>query len=274
MNPRKPSVTAQDVARRAGVSRAVVSRALSNNGSISPDARARVLRAAEELGYQVNFLAQGLNRQRSHLIGVIVSRISDPFRSTLLDALLNEIQRQGFQALVSEIHSEQDLAQTLRRFAQFRVSGVIVTSGQPPEALVNECVQQHIPVVGINRQPTIPGVDYVCSDNAAGMNWPPTSCCAAAVSALAGSTTILPPGPAACAGSVRPGAANARSGRRTPRRSSPVSKKVTRAGYRLRRSPTRRWRDLLRQRPACLWLSRWNAPARQRGSGGFSADWF
>ncbi|WP_250840721.1 LacI family DNA-binding transcriptional regulator, partial [Klebsiella pneumoniae] len=168
MNPRKPSVTAQDVARRAGVSRAVVSRALSNNGSISPDARARVLRAAEELGYQVNFLAQGLNRQRSHLIGVIVSRISDPFRSTLLDALLNEIQRQGFQALVSEIHSEQDLAQTLRRFAQFRVSGVIVTSGQPPEALVNECVQQHIPVVGINRQPTIPGVDYVCSDNAAG----------------------------------------------------------------------------------------------------------
>ena len=87
------------------------------------------------------------------------------FRS---DALLNEIQRQGFQALVSEIHSEQDLAQTLRRFAQFRVSGVIVTSGQPPEALVNECVQQHIPVVGINRQPTIPGVDYVCSDNAAG----------------------------------------------------------------------------------------------------------
>ncbi|HBR2822476.1 TPA: LacI family DNA-binding transcriptional regulator [Klebsiella pneumoniae] len=168
MNPRKPSVTAQDVARRAGVSRAVVSRALSNNGSISPDARARVLRAAEELGYQVNFLAQGLNRQRSHLIGVIVSRISDPFRITLLDALLNEIQRQGFQALVSEIHSEQDLAQTLRRFAQFRVSGVIVTSGQPPEALVNECVQQHIPVVGINRQPTIPGVDYVCSDNAAG----------------------------------------------------------------------------------------------------------
>ncbi len=61
----------------------------------------------------------------------------------------NEIQRQGFQALVSEIHSEQDLAQTLRRFARFRVSGVIVTSGQPPEALVNECVQQHIPVVAL-----------------------------------------------------------------------------------------------------------------------------
>ncbi len=243
MNPRKPSVTAQDVARRAGVSRAVVSRALSNNGSISPDARARVLRAAEELGYQVNFLAQGLNRQRSHLIGVIVSRISDPFRSTLLDALLNEIQRLKALALVSEIHSEQDLAQTLRRFAQFRVSGVIVTSGQPPEALVNECVQQHIPVVGINRQPTIPGVDYVCSDNAAGAELAADQLLRSAVSALAGSTTILPPGPAACAGKRSAGRCKrAEWTSNATWRSSPVSKKVTRAGYRLRRSPTRRWR--------------------------------
>ncbi|MXF47545.1 LacI family DNA-binding transcriptional regulator [Raoultella sp. Lac2] len=166
--PRKQSVTAQDVAHRAGVSRAVVSRALSNNGSISPDTRERVLRAAEELGYQVNFLAQGLNRRRSHLVGVIVSRISDPFRSSLLDALLSEIQRCGFQALVSEIRSEKDLARTLRRFSQFRVSGVIVTSGQPPESLVNECVSQQIPVVGINRQPGIPFVDYVSSDNVYG----------------------------------------------------------------------------------------------------------
>ncbi len=134
MNPRNPASPPRMLPGERASPGQWVSRALSNNGSISPDARARVLRAAEELGYQVNFLAQGLNRQRSHLIGVIVSRISDPFRSTLLDALLNEIQRQGFQALVSEIHSEQDLAQTLRRFAQFRVSGVIVTSGQPPEA--------------------------------------------------------------------------------------------------------------------------------------------
>jgi len=166
--PNRQNVTAKDVASKAGVSRAVVSRALSNNGSISPATRARVLQVAEELGYQVNFLAQGLNRQRSHLIGVIVSHISDPFRSSLLDGLLGEIQRHGFQALVTEIHNEQELAETLRNFTQFRVSGVIVTSGKPPETLVNQCVQQHIPVVGINRQPDIPGVDYVCSDNVAG----------------------------------------------------------------------------------------------------------
>lgn len=165
---RKQTVTAQDVANRAGVSRAVVSRALSSNGSISPTTREKVLKAAQELGYQVNFLAQGLNRQRSHLIGVIVARIGDPFRSALLDGLLKEIQRRGYQALVTEITGEQDLAQTLRRFTQFRVSGVIVTSGKPPAAIVNECVQHQIPVVGINRQPDIPLVDYICSDNHTG----------------------------------------------------------------------------------------------------------
>jgi len=162
---RKQAVTAEDVAKRAGVSRAVVSRALSSNGSISPATKEKVLRAAQELGYQVNFLAQGLNRQRSHLIGVIVARIGDPFRSNLLEGLLHEIQRRGYQALVTEITGEQDLVTTLRRFTQFRVSGVIVTSGKPPEAIVNECVSQQIPVVGINRHPDIPFVDFVCSDN-------------------------------------------------------------------------------------------------------------
>lgn len=204
---------------------------------------------------------------------MIVSRISDPFRSTLLDALLNEIQRRGFQALVSEIHSEQDLAQTLRRFAQFRVSGVIVTSGQPPEALVNECVQQHIPVVGINRQPTIPGVDYVCSDNAAGANWPPTSCCAAAVSALAGSTTILPR-----AGRMRGKRSAGRCKRAEWTSNATAILACQQEGYagglQAAALADEALEDLLRQRPACLWLSRWNAPARQRGSGGFSADWF
>ncbi len=58
---------------------------VEHNGNISTPGR-RLLRAAEELGYQVNFLAQGLNRPAQPL-GVIVSRISDPFRSTLLDAL-------------------------------------------------------------------------------------------------------------------------------------------------------------------------------------------
>jgi DNA-binding LacI/PurR family transcriptional regulator len=161
-------ITAQDVAARAGVSRAAVSRTLSNQGSVSEKTREKVLKAAKELGYQVNYLAQGLNRKRSMLIGVVVTRISDPFRSSLLESLLIAIQDRGFQALVTEVKAETELESTIRRFTQYRVSGVLITSGQPPSKLAEECVHYNIPVVVINRTTSIPNVDIVCSDNRQG----------------------------------------------------------------------------------------------------------
>ncbi|MGO2355814.1 MAG: LacI family DNA-binding transcriptional regulator [Marinomonas foliarum] len=159
------SVSAEDVAKLAGVSRASVSRVFSDQGNVARETREKILQAANELGYQVNFLAQGLNRKRSQLVGVVVARLSDPFRSSLLEGLLSEIQRKGYQALVTEVRDADELEMTIRRFTQFRVSGVVVTSGQPPVELVKECVQHNIPVVGINRHMDIPDVDFVCSDN-------------------------------------------------------------------------------------------------------------
>ncbi|SHF97146.1 transcriptional regulator, LacI family [Vibrio gazogenes DSM 21264] len=164
------AVTAQDVANLAGVSRSAVSRTFTENGSISESTRQKVLQAAQQLGYQVNFLAQGLNRRRSQLIGVVVAHLSDPFRSSLLEALLSEIKSKGYQALVTEVRQGDELDETMRRFTQYRVSGVIVTSGQPPVQLVRECLEFGIPVVGINRAIDLPKVDIVCSDNTMGAN--------------------------------------------------------------------------------------------------------
>ncbi|CAG8998329.1 MAG: putative HTH-type transcriptional repressor ExuR [Candidatus Celerinatantimonas neptuna] len=162
------SITAQDVANLAGVSRAVVSRTFSNNGSVAPATRQKVLTAAQQLGYQVNILAQSLNRQRSTLIGLVTSGLTDPYRSQLLEDLVRHIQQQNFQALVCDILTSADLPQTLLKLTQFRVSGVIVTSGHPSAELVRECVRLSIPVVVINRMTDIPVVDVITSDNQAG----------------------------------------------------------------------------------------------------------
>ncbi|MFM2483559.1 LacI family DNA-binding transcriptional regulator [Celerinatantimonas yamalensis] len=164
----KRSITAQDVANRAGVSRAVVSRTFSNNGSVAQKTRQKVLSAAKELGYQVNMLAQSLNRQRSQLIGVITAGQTDPYRSQLLEDLVRAIQAQHFQALLCDVLSDDDLASTLTKLTQFRVSGVIVTSGHPSAELVSECVKLAIPVVVLNRQTDLPQVDEITSDNAQG----------------------------------------------------------------------------------------------------------
>lgn len=162
------SITAQDVANLAGVSRAVVSRTFSNNGSVAPATRQKVLDAAQQLGYQVNILAQSLNRQRSTLIGLVTSGLTDPYRSQLLEDLVRQIQRKNYQALVCDILTSDDLPQTLLKLTQFRVSGVIVTSGHPSAELVKECVKLSIPVVVINRETDIPVVDVITSDNQAG----------------------------------------------------------------------------------------------------------
>lgn len=162
------NITAQDVANLAGVSRAAVSRTFSNRGSVAADTKQKVLAAAETLGYQVNILAQSLNRQRSDLVGLVTTKIRDPFRSLLLEHLIKQIQLSGYQALVSEVENAQDLEQTLNKFIQFRVSGVVVTSGRPPAEFANECVQKQIPVVVINRETDLTNVDIVKSNNSQG----------------------------------------------------------------------------------------------------------
>ena len=162
---KQKNITAQDVADLAGVSRAAVSRTFSNRGSVSKEARTKVLKAAKELNYQVNVLAQSLNRQRSDLVGLVTSKIHDPYRSQLLEDLIKQIQANGYQALVSEVENDLDMQNTLQKFTQFRVSGVIVTSGRPPAAFAEQCIQHKIPVVVINRETELAHADVVKSDN-------------------------------------------------------------------------------------------------------------
>ncbi|MFT5708637.1 MAG: DNA-binding LacI/PurR family transcriptional regulator [Oceanospirillaceae bacterium] len=168
MKNKAKSITAQDVADLAGVSRAAVSRTFSKRGSVAPATRQKVLDAAKTLGYQVNILAQSLNRQRSDLVGLVTTTIRDPFRSLLLEHLIKQIQLAGYQALVTEVESAEDLEQTLQKFIQFRVSGVIITSGRPPAEFAKECVRCEIPVVVINRETDLANADVVKSDNSMG----------------------------------------------------------------------------------------------------------
>ncbi|MDR6292148.1 MULTISPECIES: LacI family DNA-binding transcriptional regulator [Inquilinus] len=161
-------VTAQAVAEQAGVSRATVSRIMSGQARVAAETRDRVLEAAAELGYQVNMLGRGMNRQRSDLVGIVVRGATDPYRASLFEALLREIDARGLQSLVSEIGDEAALDRTIARFLQYRVTGVLVTSGAPPIALAEQCARLGIPVVAINRAVAIDGVDAVLSDNATG----------------------------------------------------------------------------------------------------------
>ncbi|MCJ7738765.1 MAG: helix-turn-helix domain-containing protein, partial [Anaerolineae bacterium] len=72
-------VKINDVAHRAGVSSATVSRVLSDKPHVSDDLRQRVLAAVDELGYTPSRVARSLRLQHSSIIGLIISDIQNPF---------------------------------------------------------------------------------------------------------------------------------------------------------------------------------------------------
>ena len=81
MTEKKKKPTSFDVAKLANVHRSAVSRALSGKGRVSEETRERVMKAAQELGYRVNYLARGLHDQNSGLVGLVASRLDTPYRA-------------------------------------------------------------------------------------------------------------------------------------------------------------------------------------------------
>ena len=165
--PARP-VTANDVARLAGVSRSAVSRTFTPGASVSPTTRERVLAAAHTLNYRVNLLARGLINQRSDLVGVVVAGSDNPFRSTQVTALTKAIQAAGFRPMIVHAEPEAALDPVIGQLLNYQVAGVIVTSGSPPSLIVEECSRFAVPLLLINRPATSPGIDSLVCDGVGG----------------------------------------------------------------------------------------------------------
>ena len=87
--------SAQAVADRAGVSRSAVSRAFTPGASIAQTTRAKVMRAAKDLGYEVNDLARSLLSKQSRLVGLVVTAPELGFHAQLVAALTRAFVLRG-----------------------------------------------------------------------------------------------------------------------------------------------------------------------------------
>ena len=157
--------TAADVAARAGVSRSAVSRTFTPGASVSPATRERVLKAADELGYQVNRLARSVIQRQSTLVGVVVPGMHNEFVVQLLGPIMRNLARHSLAPLLMDVRDPEQMESTLRYLLQYRVAGVIFTSGSPPIELAREYLRLQVPVAMINRDANLESVDVVSSDN-------------------------------------------------------------------------------------------------------------
>lgn len=94
--------TIQDVARRAGVSTATVSRALSSPGLVSAATLSRVSAAVRGTGYAVNQAARSLRSSAAHTVLVVFPNVGNPFYSVVLEGLLSETSARGFGTLIAD----------------------------------------------------------------------------------------------------------------------------------------------------------------------------
>lgn len=130
--------TQRDVAQRAGVSTATVSYILSGRRDratpVTPETRARVLAAVEELGYQLNHVARSLRRQRTELICLVYRMPDNPWVERLTEQLQAAAEDRRYSVIVLPIRSQVPNAAALRVLRERYVDGAIVAPGARIEA--------------------------------------------------------------------------------------------------------------------------------------------
>jgi DNA-binding LacI/PurR family transcriptional regulator len=138
----------EQVARRARVSTATVSRVLNNAGLVKPTTRARVLKAIEALRYSPNLHARSLAGGKSRSIGVLVSNIENPFFLDIYKAVEEGARSAGYELIMANTdYSSERLVTSVRLMIGRRVAGLAAIVSEMDADLIEELNGNRIPVV-------------------------------------------------------------------------------------------------------------------------------
>ncbi len=170
-NRRRPGAASiRDVAQRAGVSIATVSRAVNRIPSVNAGMAERVWRAIEEVGYLPNTQARALVSGRSRMLGLIVSEITNPFFPELVQEFENLAVAEGYEVLIGSTNYEPVRTEALiRRMLQRNVDGVAVMTFGIEEDLVQKLVEREFPLVFVDAGPDLPNIRVLKVDYGEGI---------------------------------------------------------------------------------------------------------
>ncbi len=141
-------MTLAQVARKAGVSSATVSRVLNNASTVKNSTRARVMRVAKELNYHPNLHARSLARGSSRTLGIILSNMENPFFFDIFQALESSARARGYEAVVANTgYRSEQLVSSVRLMIGWRVAGLA--------AIVSEMDADLIQTINDSRMPCV-----------------------------------------------------------------------------------------------------------------------
>jgi len=159
------------VAKRAGVSPATVSRVTNGRSTVDKKLVKRVWQAIEELGYSPNPQARALVSGRSRVLGLLISEITNPFFPELIQSFEDIAGENDFEVMVGSTNYNREHAKVfIRRLAQRKVEGVAVMTFRAEDNLLDELIAQDIPLVSVDVKIAAPRSLILEVDYAHGIN--------------------------------------------------------------------------------------------------------
>ncbi len=162
------STTIREVARRAGVSIATVSRVLNNVGPVDEQTRVVVRKAVQDLRYVPNALGRGLSRQRTEAIGLLLPDLFGEFFSEVIRGADQTAQQHHHHLVVSSSHNNRAEIDAAVRMMRGRVDGLLIMSPDIDVRTLRENFPPHLSVVLLNARVEDADYDSLNIDNFGG----------------------------------------------------------------------------------------------------------
>lgn len=167
----KQTATADDVAALAGVSRWTVTRAFKRDASISEKSRAKVMEAAEKLGYAPDLQASSLASDRSNLVAVLVDDFTNPHKLVMLERLTRILRKAGFDSLLVNTIDKGDAESALLNASQRRVDSAILLGTSFDDSVLQTALgaRRVKKLIIFARRSQHPNTISICVDDAQAM---------------------------------------------------------------------------------------------------------
>src|SRR5438132_8530389 len=155
----------REIARRAKVSTATVSRAINHVSTVNPQLAKRVWKVVDELGYFPNTQARALVSGRSRILGLIVSEITNPFFPEIVQTFEHLAVENNYEILLTSTGNDpKRMESSVRRMIERRVEGVAIMTFGMEELLLEDLKLRKVPLVFVDVGPPRPRVSNIRID--------------------------------------------------------------------------------------------------------------
>src|ERR1700734_2029235 len=152
----------REIAKRAKVSTATVSRTINRVPTVDPALAKRVMKVVEDMGYYPNTAARALVSGKSRIFGLIVSEITNPFFPEIVQAFEDIAVQNHYEILLtSTVHDPKRMELAVRRMIERRVDGVAILTFGMEDALIEDLRFRKVPLVFVDVGPQAAGVTNI-----------------------------------------------------------------------------------------------------------------